>query len=68
MKKEVVKKQNKETIEKMFENLERIVSKMEKENNSLEENFELYKEGCDICKTLKEKVDMIEKKFIEVDK
>jgi exodeoxyribonuclease VII small subunit len=68
MKKEVSKKQNKETIEKMFENLERIVSKMEKENNLLEENFELYKEGCDICKALKEKVDTVEKKFIEVDK
>lgn len=68
MKKEESKKLGKESIEKMFEHLEKIVSKMEKDNNSLEDNFELYKEGCDIAKALKEKVDNVEKKFIEVDK
>lgn len=56
------------SIEKMFENLEKIVAKMENGDNSLEENFELYKKGYDICKALNEKVDSVAQKFTEVEK
>ncbi len=54
------------TIEKAFEQIEDIVTKLEDSSVGLEDSFKLYKEGCDILKKCNETIEQVEKKLIEI--
>ena len=51
------------TIEEGFGKLESIIQKMESEEISLEDSFELYNQGLDIMKMCSQKIDTVEKKI-----
>lgn len=51
------------TIEEGFEKLDSIIQKMESEEISLEDSFELYNQGLDIMKMCSQKIDTVEKKI-----
>lgn len=55
------------TIEEGFSQLGDIMNKMEDENISLEESFELYDKGLKLVKELKGKLDDTEKKIITLE-
>ena len=56
-----------QSLETVFEQLEEIVGKLEGENVSLEESFQLYHNGVDLLKVCNEKIDTIEKKMLILD-
>jgi exodeoxyribonuclease VII small subunit len=56
-----------QTLETVFEQLDEIVGKLEGENVSLEESFQLYHNGVDLLKVCNEKIDTIEKKMLILD-
>lgn len=51
------------TIEENFEKIEQIISRMEKEEVSLEQSFELYHQGLQLVKECNDKIDMVEKQI-----
>ena len=55
------------TLEECFSGLEEIIEKMESDNISLEESFQLYGKGIEMIKQLKEKLDATEKKIIVLE-
>ena len=55
------------SFEKSMKELEEIVEKLEGENVSLEESFQLYHKGVDLLKVCNEKIDTIEKKMLILD-
>lgn len=55
------------TLETVFEELDQIIEKLDKENISLEESFQMYHQGIDLLKVCNEKIDTIEKKMIMLD-
>ena len=55
------------TIDQGFDSLEEIIEKMEYDNISLEESFQLYGKGIEMIKQLKEKLDATEKKIIVLE-
>ncbi len=56
-----------QSLETVFEELDNIVEKMEGEDVSLEESFQLYHKGLDLLKVCNEKIDTIEKKMLILD-
>ena len=52
------------TLEEGFQKLDEITEKLEDASLSLENRFELYKEGMDLVKICTEKIDMVEKKLM----
>ena len=56
-----------QSLETVFEQLDEIVGKLEGENVSLEESFQLYHNGVDLLKVCNEKIDTIEKKMLILD-
>lgn len=56
-----------QSLETVFEELDNIVEKMEGEDVSLEESFQLYHKGLDLLKVCNEKIDTIEKKMLMLD-
>ena len=56
-----------QTLETVFEQLDEIVGKLEGENVSLEESFQLYHKGVDLLKVFNEKIDTIEKNMLILD-
>lgn len=65
-------KNNKEinelTTEEAFARLEDLISKMEEDDLSLEDSFSTYEEGLKLVKLCSDKLDMIEKKIIVLEK
>lgn len=65
--------ENKQTIweemnlEEIFEKLESTMKKMEEEDISLEESFQLYHQGMDMLKACNDKIDKVEKKMLLLD-
>ena len=57
-------KDNSPTLEERFANLEDIVAKMEDQNVSLDESFELYKRGLDEVKHANEMIQGMEKAML----
>lgn len=51
------------TIEEGFSSLEEIISKMEADDVSLEESFELYNKGIKLVKECNDKIDLVEKQI-----
>lgn len=55
------------SLEDMFEMLDETVGKMENEELSLEETFQLYHKGMELLKYCNEKIDKVEKKMLVLD-
>lgn len=50
------------SIEKSFEELEKIMEMMDSQEISLEESFKLYEKGMKLVKQCNDKIDKVEKK------
>lgn len=58
------KKEEKLTLEEALEKLEDTIGKLQSEEVTLEESFNLYKEGMDYVKLCSETIDQVEKKVL----
>lgn len=56
-----------QTLEEVFEQLDKVLERLEGETVSLEESFQLYHEGMDLLKTCNDKIDTVEKKMMVLD-
>lgn len=56
-----------QSLETIFEQLDEVVTKLEGEDVSLEDSFDLYHKGMDLLKVCNEKIDTIEKKMMILD-
>ena len=52
------------TLEKSFEELDAVLTKLEKPDVTLEESFSLYREGMKLLQEANAKIDRIEKEII----
>lgn len=55
------------TLEETLGQLEEIVEKLNDGQCSLEESFQLYKQGMSLLKAGNEKIDAVEKKMLEIN-
>ena len=51
-------------LEEAFEMLEETVAALEREDISLEESFQIYKNGMELLKKCNNSIDMVEKKVL----
>lgn len=58
------KQEEKLSLEEALGKLEETIAKLQSEEVSLEESFELYKEGMDFVKLCSETIDQVEKKVL----
>ena len=56
-----------QNLEELFGQLEDTIQKMEKEEISLEDSFQLYQKGMDLLKQCNDKIDKVEKKMLILD-
>lgn len=56
-----------QSLETVFEQLDNILGKLEGEDISLEESFQMYHKGMELLKVCNEKIDTIEKKMMVLD-
>ncbi|MDY2613624.1 MAG: exodeoxyribonuclease VII small subunit [Lachnospiraceae bacterium] len=56
-----------QNLEDLFGQLEDTIQKMEKEEISLEDSFQLYHKGMDLLKQCNDKIDKVEKKMLILD-
>ncbi|HIR28714.1 MAG TPA: exodeoxyribonuclease VII small subunit [Candidatus Choladousia intestinigallinarum] len=56
------------TLEEGFQELERILSELEDKEIPLEESFQKYQEGMNLLKACKDKIDLVEKKVLTLNK
>lgn len=54
----------KKTLEESFEEIERVLGKLEQEPVALEEAFGLYREGMELLKDCHKAIDDVEKKVL----
>lgn len=52
------------SLETAFEELEKIIEKLEEEDITLEESFELYQDGMKLIKHSNDSIDKVEKQLI----
>ncbi len=52
------------TLETAFEELEEVLKKLEEEDITLEESFDLYQEGMKLLKYCNKSIDKVEKQLI----
>ena len=57
----------KENHEEMFKDLEELIGKMENEEITLEQTFDLYKNGMELLKKCNLSIDEVEKKVLVLD-
>ena len=57
--------EKKRSLEELFEDLDQVVSKLEGEDISLEESFQLYQRGMEMLKECNETIDTVEKMLDE---
>lgn len=62
-----VELQEGQNLEELFGQLEDTIQKMEKEEISLEDSFQLYHKGMDLLKQCNDKIDKVEKKMLILD-
>ena len=55
------------TLEQTFEKLEEAISKLEREDISLEESFNVYKEGMKLIQSCNNKIDKVEKEVLKLN-
>lgn len=60
-------KKKEQTLEEMFESLEKVIGEMEEPDISLEKSFELYHKGMEMLKSCNATLDKIEKKMLILD-
>ncbi len=60
----MAKKKEKLSLEETLEKLDETIAKLQSEDVSLEESFQLYKDGMDYVKICSETIDMVEKKVL----
>ncbi len=56
-----------QTLEELFTVLDEIADRMEDSEISLEESFQLYKQGMTILKKCNDTIDMVEKEVLILD-
>lgn len=54
------------TLEESFQRLDELIAKLEDREIPLEESFAVYKEGMDLLKSSREKIDTVEKKILQI--
>lgn len=57
----------KENLEEMFKDLEELIRKMENEEITLEQTFDLYNNGMELLKKCNLSIDEVEKKVLVLD-
>lgn len=57
----------KENLEEMFKDLEELIGKMENEEITLEQTFDLYNNGRELLKKCNLSIDEVEKKVLVLD-
>ena len=57
----------KENLEEMFKDLEELIGKMENEEITLEQTFDLYNNGMELLKKCNLSIDEVEKKVLVPD-
>ena len=57
----------KENLEEMFKDLEEQIGKMENEEITLEQTFDLYNNGMELLKKCNLSIDEVEKKVLVLD-
>ena len=62
-----MEKEEKQSLDQMFGQLEEVIGKMEGEEVSLEESFELYSRGMNLLKQCSQGIDEVEKKVLVLD-
>ena len=55
------------TIEEVFQELDNLAVKLEDSETSLEDSFRFYKEGMELLKYCIDKLDIVEKKMLQMD-
>ena len=60
----MAKKKEVLSLEEALEKLDQTIEKLQSEEVSLEESFQLYKEGMDYVKICSETIDRVEKKVL----
>ena len=60
----MAKKITKLSLEEALEKLDETIGKLQAEDVTLEESFQLYKDGMDYVKICSETIDMVEKKVL----
>ena len=58
--------EEKESLEEMFEQLDAILENMEDPELSLEDAFSLYEQGIKKIQNCNQKLDMVEKKMLQI--
>ncbi len=61
------KDKTEKTLEESFEILDGIVAKLESGKLSLEDSFGMYQAGMELLKECSKKVDLVEKKVLQMD-
>ena len=56
-----------ETLEELFGSLETVIRRMEEEETTLEETFEMYNRGMTLLRKCNETIDAVEKKVLVLD-
>ena len=59
--------QKEKTLEEAFEKLGELAERLEDSETSLEDSFRFYKEGMELLKYCREKLDTVEKKMLQMD-
>ena len=54
------------SVEAAFARLEELLKRLEEKDVSLEESFALYQEGTALCRMAAGKLDMVEKKMLQL--
>lgn len=54
-------------LEELFQNLEKVIGKLEGEDVNLEESFQLYKQGMELLNQCNTVIDTVEKKVLILD-
>ena len=62
----MAKKENR-TIEEALEALDQIAKRLESNEITLEESFQIYKEGMELLQYCSSKIDTVEKKMLQMN-
>lgn len=60
----MVTEKKEQTLEELFAELDQVASELEKGDLSLEESFQLYRDGMEKLKQCNQKIDEVEKKVL----
>ena len=65
--KKIKKEEKQPSLEELFEGLDEVVARLEGEEITLEESFQLYQKGMNMLKRCNETIDTVEKKVQILD-